>query len=592
MSQLKSPVDSMVNDRVRTGLDYSRPSAGMAANTAASGHQTLIDALLAEQRSLTAVERFSKWHESRQGGTGTRSYRRLIPLAVPKPGEQYAFEVDLDKCSGCKACVTACHALNGLEEAETWRSVGLLVSSAPNIQCSSLAPHASRVQHVTTACHHCADPGCANGCPVLAYEKDQATGIVRHLDDQCMGCSYCVMKCPYEVPKYSSRLGIVRKCDMCHQRLTVGEAPACVQACPDEAIRITVVRTDKVRGRYRGLPTQMKKGNESSRGGRAGKLKQAHADAIPLLNLFLPDAPDPAITLPTTRYLTGQARFDVIAADHDAVRLEPAHWPLIVMLVLTQAASGTYLAAAGAQLMGRATLVQPLALAGCAMLLAGLTAAVLHLGQPLKAWRSFLGWRTSWLSREIIAFNVFAAAALLACRFPAFSVFTAACGLVAVFTSAMVYVDTRRPLWSAHFVLINFFGTALLLGATLAAVVSGLSATSLVSTQTAAFAALVIRTALLVWRRLHWRAALRNPANPIHYNARIVDSLLPWTMRARTQLYVVSTGFGLLALGEVAKATPLWVTLVAVTTFGSEILVRYVFFSASASKRMPGGIVA
>ena len=83
-----------------------------------------------------------------------------------------------------------------------------------------------------------------NGCPVLAYEKDPETGIVRHLDDQCIGCQYCVLKCPYDVPKYSTELGIVRKCDMCHSRLAEGEAPACVQACPTEAIRITIVNTE------------------------------------------------------------------------------------------------------------------------------------------------------------------------------------------------------------------------------------------------------------------------------------------------------------------------------------------------------------
>jgi NAD(P)H-dependent nitrite reductase small subunit len=53
-------------------------------------------------------------------------YRDLIPLTQPGPDEQFAFEVDLNACSGCKACVTACHSLNGLEEEETWRSVGLL----------------------------------------------------------------------------------------------------------------------------------------------------------------------------------------------------------------------------------------------------------------------------------------------------------------------------------------------------------------------------------------------------------------------------------------------------------------------------------
>ena len=126
-----------------------------------------------------------------------RYYHDLIPAAKPGLGEQYAFAVDLDACTGCKACVSACHSLNGLEENETWRKVGLLHGS------TETEPYR---QTITTACHHCVEPGCLEGCPVMAYEKDDETGIVRHLDDQCIGCQYCMLKCPYDVPQYSERL--------------------------------------------------------------------------------------------------------------------------------------------------------------------------------------------------------------------------------------------------------------------------------------------------------------------------------------------------------------------------------------------------
>ena len=53
-------------------------------------------------------------------------YKQLLPLSKPGAGEQYAFEVELDKCTGCKACVSACHSLNGLDTHETWRDVGTL----------------------------------------------------------------------------------------------------------------------------------------------------------------------------------------------------------------------------------------------------------------------------------------------------------------------------------------------------------------------------------------------------------------------------------------------------------------------------------
>ena len=61
-------------------------------------------------------------------------------------------------------------------------------------------PELPVLQHVTTACHHCLDPACLNACPVDAYEKDPVTGIVRHLDDQCFGCQYCTLACPYDAP--------------------------------------------------------------------------------------------------------------------------------------------------------------------------------------------------------------------------------------------------------------------------------------------------------------------------------------------------------------------------------------------------------
>lgn len=336
--------------------------------------RTLIDDLLAEQRRLTAVEKFSQRHDRDDLPPLDRHYRDLIPLSAPTPGKQFAFEVNLDKCSGCKACVTACHSLNGLDEGESWRDVGTLVSDDWRRPFQ---------QTVTTACHHCVDPGCLNGCPVLAYEKDPVTGIVRHLDDQCIGCQYCILKCPYDVPKYSVERGIVRKCDLCSQRLAVGEAPACVQACPNEAIRITIVDQREV----------------------AIEFRQRANDANP----FLPAAPEPGIALPTTRYVSQKPLpSDLIPADAET-RLQPAHWPLVWMLTLTQLSAGAFALLPFAPSRARPVL----AVVGLIAVVIGLAASVLHLGKPMKAWRSFLGLRKSWLSREIVVFGLFSAVAFL-----------------------------------------------------------------------------------------------------------------------------------------------------------------------------------
>ena len=318
---------------------------------------TLIDALLAEQRDLSAVERFSQHHDRNGQAAQEKIYSALMPARSPQLGEQYAFQVDLDACSGCKACVAGCHSLNGLEENETWREVGLLISS--DTGDATNADHASRVTHhaysqqtVTSACHHCVDPGCLNGCPVKAYDKDPVTGIVRHLDDQCIGCQYCVMKCPYEVPKYSKTLGIVRKCDMCVNRLAVGEAPACVQSCPNEAIKITLVNQAEIKTQFNRNDEFQNPNDERNPNGQMTNSALGLGDSFVIRHSsfvipnFLHDSPNPKITLPTTRYLSKRALNGMVfAADHHAPRLDHPHWPLVIMLVFTQAAVGMFLAA-------------------------------------------------------------------------------------------------------------------------------------------------------------------------------------------------------------------------------------------------------
>src|SRR5436309_12084930 len=90
-------------------------------------------------------------------------------------------------------------------------------------------------------CNHCLEPTCLEGCPVDAYSKDGLTGIVQHSADVCIGCQYCTWNCSYGVPQYNPERGVVGKCDLCHSRLSHGQAPACVSACPSGAIQIEIV---------------------------------------------------------------------------------------------------------------------------------------------------------------------------------------------------------------------------------------------------------------------------------------------------------------------------------------------------------------
>lgn len=541
---------------------------------------TLVAGLLREQQELTAVEVFSHAHEHPDAPLQGRFYRSLLPAAPPGPGEQYSFEVDLDSCSGCKSCVTACHSLNGLAENETFRDVGLLIGG------TSTQPV---LQHVTAACHHCIEPACQTVCPTLAYVKDSVTGIVKHLDDQCFGCQYCILACPYEVPQYNAKRGIVRKCDMCSSRLQVGEAPACVQACPNQAIAIRVIKTADV-----------------------------VADCE--INSFLPGAPDPQLTLPTTNYKSTRSfPRNLLPADYYAAHAAHAHFPLIAMLVLTQLSVGALWIRAALPMTRLPIVAELHSLQAVSALLFGLialAAATLHLGRPHLAYRAILGLRTSWLSREIVAFGVFATlAAWEAVRswlHPALlenhdAVMWAVIvsGFAGVFCSVMIYHCTRRSTWIGPRTFLRFFGTTIWLGLTTTLLVATIVA--MVRTDLAVgplmkelgsvlFPALMLIAALkLTYEACDLLHLLERQHTPLKRSASLLTGELGGLTTARFTLGLLG-GLALPALlyYEPISAHPLkWIsTIVAVWIFSiaGETVERALFFMAAAAPRMPGGV--
>lgn len=561
---------------------------------------TLLETQPPEQRASTAVDDFSRRHEAGELDEATRRYRDLIPVALPGESQQYAFEVDLDACSGCKACVTACHSLNGLEDAETWRSVGQLVGG------SQLLPI---IQHVTTACHHCLEPACLAGCPAKAYEKDPVTGIVRHLDDQCIGCQYCTLTCPYEVPVYSPSKGIVRKCDMCHHRLAVGEAPACVQACPNQAIRIRNVDLDQVR--------------ENSE-----------------VHNFLPGAPDPTLTYPTTSYITSRSLpKNLLPADYFRVHTQHGHLPLVWMLVLTQMSVGALLVEGvlnGQILHGvsggsiAASGVPRLIHLGAAFALGalGLAAGTLHLGRPLYAFRAILGLRTSWLSREILGFGLFATTAAIyvataviasfpldaSLGFPlpdwlprALGYLAMSLGVMAVMTSVMIYVATRRPMWTIGSTTAKFMSTAVLLGLPLSLFITLVAtyvdpdhtiASLMRSNGQALCRATIAMTTLKLVSELMFVLHLRDPQMTARKRSAqlLVGELNLLVLRRFFFGFVGGIALPTLLLSESLIAGeryhPMFVVAAAAFSvtllFIGELHERYLFFTATVTPRMPG----
>lgn len=525
----------------------------------------LIDSLLAEQQRLSAVDRFSRVQEaqSEDGPALARYYRDLLPLTPPAANQQYAFTVDLDACSGCKACVTACHSLNGLDDSETFRDVGALTGRD--------AGGLHVLQHVTTACHHCVEPACLEGCPTLAYDKDPQTGIVRHLDDQCIGCQYCTLMCPYDVPKYNPARGIVRKCDMCRQRLVDGEAPACVQACPNQAIRIELVDLSTARERA------------------------AHRD-------FLPIAPDPQRTVPTTRYISSRGVLRDVEAAGETLRAEHAHLPLAVMLVLTQMSLGMFGAALVTFSWG--VDVTWLVFTAAAVGVVGQQAAIMHLGRPLWGWKAWMGWRRSWLSREIIAFGAYSGVAGIGVVQFAWHWFqgtpvgtgggltlVAACllGAVAVACSAMIYVATQREIWSAARTIPRFFLTAGLLGVAGAAampmVVNG--AAPPVWLPSALLVLTLVRLAQDVKVLQHREQGSEGEVSPLARSAELLRGpLQDWHLAQG----LAAIGGGLLVpLCAFAGFSAPWLSVVSLLSLiAAELIQRGLFFAAAAPPRMPG----
>jgi formate dehydrogenase iron-sulfur subunit len=553
--------------------------------------RTLIDDLLAEQQLLTPVATFSRKHERHTLPAQAKYYRDLIPLSSPAPGEQYAFAVDLDACTGCKACVTACHNLNGLDDDETWRDVGVLFGG------TVLEPVQ---QTITTACHHCVDPACMNGCPVNAYDKDPVTGIVRHLDDQCIGCQYCTWKCPYAVPKYSKKRGIVRKCDMCSSRLAVGEAPACVQACPNGAIAITLVNKQQIARQW------MK--NDS----------------------FLPGSPDPNYTLPTTQYRTKKTLpANLRPGDFFKNKPEHAHPPLVVMLVLTQLSVGAFCTATILRLLFPSGVLRELtpfhSLVALLLGFLALGASTLHLGRPLQAWRSFGGLKTSWLSREIMVFGLFAMLALIYAGsfwLPAFShliknpfyrelsasplqnafgISVALTGLAGVFCSMMIYRDTRRTFWRTTITTLKFAGTTLLLGP--ATILFTMTLQSVFAPAIAAqptFRRVIVllcgflvvaMTTKLLWELTIFAHLSDREWTNMKRTALLMSGVLKWVTVPRFACGALG-GVVLPALVAFGVVPPLVATGILPFALLGELLERYLFFTAVIPPKMPGGIAS
>jgi Fe-S-cluster-containing dehydrogenase component len=149
--------------------------------------------------------------------------------------------VDTTLCVGCRTCEASCSEANHLPEPamlgdekvfETRRTTGSNVFTVVN-RAENTADRFAKTQ-----CMHCVDPACASACPGRALEKTPG-GPVTYNGSRCLGCRYCMIACPFDVPKfeYEKAMPYVRKCTFCAARQQDGKMPACAENCPTGALK-------------------------------------------------------------------------------------------------------------------------------------------------------------------------------------------------------------------------------------------------------------------------------------------------------------------------------------------------------------------
>ena len=464
----------------------------------------------------------------------------LIPDIPLEDGQQYRFHFDMSKCIGCKCCEVACAEQNNNPADVSWRRVGEIEGG--------VFPDTQRL-HLSMGCNHCLDPSCMTGCPTEAYTKDLRTGIVEHNASVCIGCEYCIWNCPYSVPTFNPERGVVGKCDMCQGRLADGDAPACVSACPAEALAIEIVDIGEWRRKYQ---------------------DEANAPG-------LPSADDTISTTRVTR--PDHTPLNAERADFHRVRPAKPHYSLVLMTVLTQLSIGGFATTWILGLLGGSQVLEAAALVTLALGLASFVAAPLHLGRPALAPLAIRNVKTSWLSREIVGLSAFGAvASVYAVMLLLESGGTAlvggaasAIGAFAVYATSRIYLVPGRPAWNRPHTIADFFLTGVTLGPLLlVALGTRFDDVLLMVAALAAVAQLLLET-------LRFLSFVRSEDYELQATAQLLSGPL-------SQLFLLR--LGLLAAGAVALPALGFAGIGCGLAVSGALIGRYLFFVSVVPKNM------
>jgi formate dehydrogenase iron-sulfur subunit len=149
-----------------------------------------------------------------------------------------AMLIDISRCVGCGTCQRSCVAANN-QLPTTEQLQGLSTRTYTYLQRVDLGLNGGMTRWVKRQCMHCLDAACASACPVSALHQSPE-GPIAYRAERCLGCRYCMVSCPFGVPRFEWQNGLtpeIHKCMFCIERQRAGETPVCAANCPSGALK-------------------------------------------------------------------------------------------------------------------------------------------------------------------------------------------------------------------------------------------------------------------------------------------------------------------------------------------------------------------